>query len=79
MGRQELKNTNNPVMSENPVSNVQPPKQLDLRQILTNGKYQFLLKSGLTGSRDLRISGLRLSEDNIRRWISELKYWRTNS
>ncbi|KAL8099374.1 hypothetical protein AgCh_031862 [Apium graveolens] len=33
----------------------------------------------LTGSQDLRISGLRLSEDNIRRWISELKYWRTNS
>ncbi|KAL8089493.1 hypothetical protein AgCh_039095 [Apium graveolens] len=34
---------------------------------------------GLIGSQDLRISGLRLSEDNIRRWISELKYRRTNS
>ncbi|KAL8094943.1 hypothetical protein AgCh_036452 [Apium graveolens] len=32
-------------------------------EILTNRKYQFLLKSGLTGSQDLRISGLRLSED----------------
>ncbi|KAL8125409.1 hypothetical protein AgCh_012921 [Apium graveolens] len=31
--------------------------------ILTNRKYQFLLESGLTGSQDLRISGLRLSED----------------
>ncbi|KAL8109510.1 hypothetical protein AgCh_025569 [Apium graveolens] len=41
--------------------------------ILTNRKYQFLLESGLTGSQDLRISGLRLSEDNIRRWISELR------
>ncbi|KAL8116094.1 hypothetical protein AgCh_022547 [Apium graveolens] len=49
------------------------------RTILTNRKYQFLLESGLTGSQDLKISGLRLSEDNIRRWISELKYWRTNS
>ncbi|KAL8103912.1 hypothetical protein AgCh_028204 [Apium graveolens] len=32
-------------------------------KILTNRKYQFLLESGLTGSQDLRISRLRLSED----------------
>ncbi|KAL8155803.1 hypothetical protein AgCh_001004 [Apium graveolens] len=39
-------------------------------QILTNRKYQDLLKSGLTGSQNI-ISGLKV--------ISELKYERTNS
>ncbi|KAL8089480.1 hypothetical protein AgCh_039087 [Apium graveolens] len=34
---------------------------------------EYLLESVLTGSHNLRISGLRLSEDNIRRWISETK------
>ena len=33
-------------------------------QILTNRKYQYLLESVLTGSQNLRISGLRLSEDD---------------
>ncbi|KAL8146777.1 hypothetical protein AgCh_004495 [Apium graveolens] len=39
--------------------------------ILTNMKYQFLLKSELTGSQDLRISGLR--------WISEDGYQNLNA